>query len=106
MGNGLVLLTALCGAMYGIMAPRMLRRYSPLAVTTYAMLFGTLPLSQVAAFEGARNLLAALNGSTVWLLLFLGVVCGAFGFLLWTPALAGLSPSQVAVYANMTQWWL
>ena len=39
-GDGLMLLTALCGAIYGVLAQRILARYTALTVTTYAMVFG------------------------------------------------------------------
>lgn len=43
-GDALMLVTALCGAVYGVLAKRMLIRYNALTVTAYAMIFGTLLL--------------------------------------------------------------
>ena len=51
-GDGLMLLTAFCGAAYGVLARQMLSRYSALTVTTYAMVFGTLLLVPAALVEG------------------------------------------------------
>lgn len=99
-GDGLMLLTALCGAIYGVLAQRMLSRYSALTVTTYAMLFGTLILSPAALVEGIPHSYIQIDKNIIILIVFLGVVCGALGFYLWTLALARLSPTQVAVYAN------
>lgn len=100
LGDGLMLLTAFCGALYGVLAKRMLARYSALTVTTYAMIFGTLLLSPALYFEGLSKTLIHIDGKTIALILFLGVFCGALGFFLWTFALSRLSPTQVAVYAN------
>src|SRR3712207_8717363 len=36
-GDGLMLVTALCGAAYGVLAQRAFARYNALTVTTYAM---------------------------------------------------------------------
>jgi len=41
-GDGLMLVTSLCGAVYGVLAKRMLTRYNALTVTAYTMMFGTL----------------------------------------------------------------
>ncbi len=98
-GDALMLVTALCGAVYGVLAKRMLSRYKALTVTAYAMLFGTLLLVPAAIFERAP--MAAMRTETVMLVLFLGIFGGAIGFYLWTSALARLSPTQVAVYVNI-----
>jgi drug/metabolite transporter (DMT)-like permease len=81
-GDGLMLVTALCGA-------------------AYAMVLGTLLLLPAALAEGLLGVLPQLNRQTVALLVFLGVFGGALGFFLWTFALTRLTPTQVAVYINL-----
>ena len=100
-GDGLMLMTALCGAVYAVLAPRALARYDALTVTTYAMMLGTLLLLSAALVEGLVGVLSHLDGQTVALLVFLGVFGGALGFFLWTFALTRLTPTQVAVYINL-----
>ncbi len=100
-GDGLMLLTALCGAIYGVLAQRTLSRYSALTVTTYAMVFGTLLLFPAALIEGLPQALARIDGKIAVLILFLGIFGGALGFFLWTFALTRLTPTQVAVYVNV-----
>jgi len=100
-GDGLLLLTALCGAVYGVLAKRMLPRYSALTVTTYAMIFGTLLLFPAALVEGLPRSFARIDGQIAVLILFLGIIGGALGFFLWTFALTRLSSTQVAVYGNL-----
>jgi drug/metabolite transporter (DMT)-like permease len=100
-GDGLMLVTALCGAAYGVLAQRAFARYSALTVTTYAMVLGTLLLLPAALVEGLVGVLLRLDGQTVALLVFLGVFGGALGFFLWTFALTRLTPTQVAVYINL-----
>jgi drug/metabolite transporter (DMT)-like permease len=100
-GDGLMLMTALCGAVYAVLAPRALARYDALTVTTYAMMLGTLLLLPAALVEGLVGVLPELDGQTVALLVFLGVFGGALGFFLWTFALTRLTPTQVAVYINL-----
>jgi len=100
-GDGLMLLTALCGAIYGVLAQRMLSRYSALTVTMYAMLFGTFLLFPAALLEGIPQAFDRIDGKIAVLILFLGIFGGALGFLLWTFALTRLTPTQVAVYVNV-----
>jgi drug/metabolite transporter (DMT)-like permease len=100
-GDGLMLLTALCGAAYAVLAQRAFVRHSALTVTTYAMVLGTLLLLPAALVEGLVGVLPLLDLQTVALLVFLGVFGGALGFFLWTFALTRLTPTQVAVYINL-----
>ncbi|MFB3884204.1 MAG: DMT family transporter [Thermodesulfobacteriota bacterium] len=100
-GDGLMLVTALCGAVYGVLAKPMLTRYKALTVTAYAMLFGTLLLVPAAFFEDPFSAMARMHTDTVWLVLFLGIFGGAIAYFLWTFALTRLSPTQVAVYVNL-----
>jgi drug/metabolite transporter (DMT)-like permease len=100
-GDGLMLLTALCGAAYAVLAQRAFVHYSALTVTTYAMVLGTMLLLPAALVEGLVGVLPQLDWQTVALLVFLGVFGGALGFFLWTFALTRLTPTQVAVYINL-----
>jgi drug/metabolite transporter (DMT)-like permease len=100
-GDGLMLVTALCGAAYGVLAQRAFVRYNALTVTTYAMVLGTLLLLPFGLAEGLVGVLPQLDLQTVLLLVFLGVFGGALGFFLWTFALTRLTPTQVAVYINL-----
>ena len=100
-GDALMLVTALCGATYAVLAQRAFARYGALTVTAYAMVLGTLLLLPAALGEGLVEVLPKLDQQTVALLVFLGVFGGAFGFYLWTFALTRLTPTQVAVYINL-----
>jgi drug/metabolite transporter (DMT)-like permease len=100
-GDALMLVTALCGAVYGVMSKRMLTRYSAMTVTAYTMMFGTLLLVPAALFEDPFSAMARMRTETVMLVLFLGIFGGAIGYFLWTFALTRLSPTQVAVYVNL-----
>jgi drug/metabolite transporter (DMT)-like permease len=100
-GDGLLLLTGLLGAVYGLLAKRALAVDHPATVTTYAMLLGTAVLLPAAVVEGLVPALGRLDGRLVGLVVFLGVPGGAVAFLLWTWALSRLTPTQVAVYVNL-----
>jgi drug/metabolite transporter (DMT)-like permease len=100
-GDGLLLLTGLLGAVYGLLAKRVLAVDSPATVTTWAMLFGAALLLPVALVEGLVPAIGRLDGQLLGIVVFLGVLGGAAAFLLWTWALSRLTPTQVAVYVNL-----
>jgi drug/metabolite transporter (DMT)-like permease len=97
-GDALLLTTALCGAIYNVLAKRVLERYGGVTTTFYAMVFGTLFLLPFSL--GGLNR-GVLHGETLALVVFLGVFGGALSFSLWTSALRQLSPTQVSVYINL-----
>jgi drug/metabolite transporter (DMT)-like permease len=100
-GDGLLLLTGLLGALYGWIAKRVLAVDSAATVTTYAMLFGALALLPAALVEGLVPAVGNLDRQALGLVVFLGVLGGSAAFLLWTWALSRLTPTQVAVYVNL-----
>jgi drug/metabolite transporter (DMT)-like permease len=100
-GDGLLLLTGLLGALYGLIAKRVLVVDNPATVTTYAMLTGAVLLLPAALVEGMVPAIGRLDGQLLGLVAFLGVPGGAIAFLLWTWALSRLTPTQVAVYVNL-----
>ena len=101
LGDILMLLTAICGAIYGVLAQKMLKKYKAITVTTYAMLTGTCLLIPAVWVEGFSKALTNIDFQAVSLILFLGICGGALGYFLWTFALAHLTPTQVAVYINL-----
>jgi drug/metabolite transporter (DMT)-like permease len=101
LGDGLVLLTAFWGALYGVLAKRALGREHALTLVSYAMLIGTILLVPIALGEGLVGELGQLDASLIRIVLFLGIPGGAIAFGLWTASLARLSPTQVAVYINL-----
>jgi drug/metabolite transporter (DMT)-like permease len=100
-GDGLLLLTGLLGALYGLIAKRILAVDNPASVTTYAMLFGTVLLLPIGVAEGLVPAVAGLDWQVLGLVVFLGVLGGAAAFFLWTWALSRITPTQVAVYVNL-----
>ncbi len=100
-GDLLMLLTAISGAVYGVLAQKMLKKYKAITVTTYTMLIGTCLLIPAVYVEGFSQALTKIDLRAGCLILFLGICGGAVGYYLWTFALAHLTPTQVAVYVNL-----
>jgi drug/metabolite transporter (DMT)-like permease len=98
-GDGLVLVAAVCGAGYSVLAKRAFVRFSALTITAYGMLIGTAILLPAALLEGLATV--RLGGQTLVLVLFLGVLAGALMWWLFAYALGKLTPTQVVVYINL-----
>ena len=101
LGDGLMLLTAGLGALYGVLAHRFLARYHAVTVTTYATGFGTLLLAPFCLLERLAPNISQIGATEVWLILFLGTFGGAIAYFLWTFGFTTLAPTQVAIYVNL-----
>ena len=86
----LVVLAALCFAMYTIAAKPLLAKYRPLEVTTYALVAGSIPF--LAFAPGALTALAQTPAAGIGTLLFLAVLPGGIAYALWSRAVKGLTP--------------
>ena len=95
----LMLLSALCWALYSFVGKRLLKTYDGLVITTYAFAFGTVLYLPFVAFDIVPVLLqTSLNG---WLaVLYLALICSIFGYLGWYYALKHTDASKAAVFLN------
>lgn len=98
-GDGLILLAAVCGAAYSVLAKRAFVNYSALTITAYGMLIGTAILLPAALLEGLATV--RLGGQTLVLVLFLGILGGALMWWLFAYALGQMTPTQAIVYINL-----
>ncbi len=95
-GAGLVLIAAICTALYFVVSKRPLRRYSALDFTTYAIWAGTLPL--VVFLPGlVRQMPGASTESTIAVVL-LGVFPGAVSYVLWSHALSRMPATVLSTF--------
>jgi len=92
-----VLISSLVGAGYTVAGKKMLSRYSPLSLTIYAFLFGSLgliPFVNLTLFEQV----AALSIRGWIILLFLGICPTVIAYILWYVALEIKSASKLGTY--------
>jgi drug/metabolite transporter (DMT)-like permease len=102
MGDGLMLLGALCAAVYSVFSRPILQRYDALFVTAAAMGCGAFTLLPLAAMGGAVTAVPAFTSHGWFALLFLGTMGGAMQFALFTWALRWLPPSRTVIYLTLT----
>ena len=98
-GGILMLLSALCWALYSFVGKRLLKTYDEFVITTYAFGFGTLfYIPFVVLHLGPVLQQTSLNG---WLaVLYLALTCSIFGYLGWYYALRHIDASKAAVFLN------
>jgi len=98
-GALLVLIAALAQSMYSVGQKPLLKRYTPVQFTSYAIWFGTLLLLVFTPGVIAELQLAPPDAVTT--LLYLGVFPGAIGYITWASVLSQLPASTAASFLYM-----
>jgi len=98
-GGILMLLSAICWALYSLVGKRLLKTYDEFVITTYAFGLGTLfYLPFVFSHLSPMLQQTSLNG---WLaVLYLALTCSLFGYLGWYYGLKHIDASKAAVFLN------
>ena len=98
LGEGIVLVAAVCVGAYAVLSMPLLERYSPLAVATYPVLFG----APVLLLLSSPQLVGMRWGEVgVWPLLAVGyaaVFATAFAFTAWQRGISRIGANRVLVY--------
>lgn len=97
-GDVLIILSALCWAIYSVVGKRVMQRYDPIAITTHAFFLGTLLLIPFA--------LPDMEGVTIsveaWAIVaYLALACSVFGYVAWYDALSRMDATRVAIFLNL-----
>lgn len=92
-----VLISALVGAGYTIVGKKMLQRYSPLSLTVYAFLFGSLSLLPLCSPSLITEALA-MSWRGWGAVFFLAVFPTVVGYVLWYVALEVKTASEISVF--------
>jgi drug/metabolite transporter (DMT)-like permease len=92
-----VLIAAFFGAFYTVAGKKLLKKYSPLSLTIYAVLFGSIgmiPFINISLIEEISNL-----SITVWIaVLILAIFPTVIGYVLWYVALDIKPASELGIY--------
>ena len=101
-GVGLTFLAAIFWATYTVLAKPYLATYSPLRLTTIAMIFGTIFLDIVAIpsllTQQWRTITPVGWAGLVYSFIFTGVL----GYLIWNIGVQRTGPARTAIYQNLT----
>jgi len=99
-GSILILLSALCWAIYSIIGKRLLKEYDAFVITSYSFLLGTLfyiPLVISDFFVEIQN----ISFTGYLSILYLAILCSIFGYIGWYYALKETEASKAAVFLNL-----
>jgi drug/metabolite transporter (DMT)-like permease len=88
--------TALCGALYNVLARPYLARYPALSFTAFAMTAGAVAMLILASATGAPGKIVTFGAKEWGEVAFLGVAGAALTFFLWSFALERTTPTRVA----------
>ena len=98
LGNLLIVVATVCLGAYAVLSLPLLRRYSPLVVASYTMLFGglgALPL----ALPGFLDAGWAETSGAVWVALaYSTLLVAAFGFWAWQRGVSQVGANRVLIY--------
>jgi len=99
LGDVLILLSAFCWAVYSIMGKRLLERYNPLTLNTYAFALGTVFYLPFVINDFGAIFFIPLEG---WLIiLYLALFCSVFGYVAWYFVLSHVDASKAAIFLNL-----
>jgi drug/metabolite transporter (DMT)-like permease len=101
-GDAMVFGAMLCWSIYSVAAQPLLRRHSPLIVTGWAMISGTLVYLAFAIVPLLRT-----NWSTIstvsWVLMSASALLAlAFSYIVWYTAVQKIGSARTAIYSNLT----
>jgi len=94
-----VVMAATMGSIYTIAGKKLLTRYSPLSLTLYAMLLGSLSLIPVAILTPTFSTeVLTMSWTTMFAVIFLGLCSTIIGYGLWYVALEMKTASEISVF--------
>ena len=102
LGDLLLLGCAILWAVYTTASKPLLGRYSPLRLTAWSMLAGTIPLMLVSVPAMVQQDWKQLSLGTWGLLAFSAFFAVVIGYLIWYTSVQRVGNARTAVYSNLT----
>lgn len=99
-GDLLILVAVVAWALYTVLSKRLLQRYDPMTVTTWAIVSGTAFSLPALAIPGAVPPLATVPPAAWGAIGYLALGTSVIGYPLWLYALRHMDASKVAITSN------
>jgi len=103
-GDLMLMGAPLCWAIYSIVGKGILKKYSPLASTTYACGFGTLMLLPFSLYELTQKGFAIVGQTSFlgWLaIVYMAVFASVLGFVWWYKGVEKIGASRTSIFTNL-----
>lgn len=100
LGSILVILSALCWAVYSIVGKNLLEKEDPLVVNAHAFLLGTLFFIPFV-YSDMSAVVSNISTSGIIAVLYLGLFCSVFAYIAWYFALSKSEAAESAVFLNL-----
>ena len=101
-GDAMIFGAMLCWSVYSVAAAPLLERHSPLVVTGWAMISGTLVYLVVAVVPMLRTDWAAISSLSWALMTASALLALAFSYIVWYTAVQKIGSARTAIYSNLT----
>lgn len=101
-GDALVFGAMLCWSLYSVLAQPLLRTHSPLVITGWAMITGTIVYTVVALGPMARTDWAAISLASWLAMAASSLLALALAYMIWYTAVQRIGSARTAIYSNLT----
>jgi drug/metabolite transporter (DMT)-like permease len=101
-GDGLVFAGMLCWSLYSVGAQPLLKRHSPLVITGWAMVFGSVMYLVVATPDLLATEWSRISVASWTLMAASSLLALAFAYMIWYTAVQRIGSSRTALYSNLT----
>jgi drug/metabolite transporter (DMT)-like permease len=102
LGDAMTFGAMLCWSLYSVIAQPLLKRHSPLVITCWAMVVGTVMYLTVVGYAVMRTDWAAISTISYVLMAASSLLALSFAYIVWYTAVQKIGSARTAVYSNVT----
>lgn len=100
-GDLLLIAAVFCWALYSIVGKKVMKKFSPLASTTYACVIGSILLLPLALYEGGLSNIFNYSLNTYIALFYMVIFASVLGFVWWYQGVLKVGASGAAIFINL-----
>lgn len=97
-GDILIILTGIFWAAYSVAGKKIMEERTPLSVTSFSFLFGTLFLFPMSLFESKFSFIGDITKLGIGSILYLSLLCSVFAYICWNRSMNCEKASNVAMF--------
>ncbi|MEN6378789.1 MAG: DMT family transporter [Methanofastidiosum sp.] len=97
-GDILIVLTGIFWAAYSIAGKKTMEQRTPLSMTSFSFLFGTIFLFPMALFESSFSFIDGVTILGVGSVLYLSLLCSVYAYICWNRSIKCEKASNVAMF--------